>query len=68
MPAVMIPVGQGDTVLTPAMARKIAATFPSGSRDRTRLRGQTVAAQAPTQLNDALQKFWLELDNGGKRP
>ena len=65
---VMIPVGQGDTVLTPAMARKIAATFPSGRVIELASAGRLLPLEAPTQLNDALQKFWLELDNGGKKP
>ena len=65
---VMIPVGQGDTVLTPAMARKIAASFPSGRVIELASAGRLLPLEAPAQLNDALRNFWLELDNGGKKP
>lgn len=65
---VMIPVGQGDTVLTPAMARRIAASFPSGRVIELASAGRLLPLEAPAQLNDALRNFWLELDNGGKKP
>jgi len=65
---VLIPVGQGDTVLTPAMATKIAATFPAGRVVQLDSVGRLLPLEAPNELNNALAKFWQELDNGGKKP
>jgi pimeloyl-ACP methyl ester carboxylesterase len=65
---VMIPVGQGDTVLTPAMAEKTAAQFPDARVVVLPSVGRLLPLESPQEFNDALRRFWSELDSkGGKR-
>lgn len=65
---VMIPVGTGDTVLTPAMARSNAAAFPRGRVVELPSAGRLLPLESPAELNRALVEFWIELDSGGSRP
>ena len=65
---VMIPVGQGDTVLTPAMAERTAAQFPDARVVVLQSVGRLLPLESPQVFNDALRRFWDELDSkGGKR-
>jgi len=65
---VMIPVGQGDSVLTPAMAQASAARFPDARVVVLPSAGRLLPLESPAELNDALRRFWDELDaKGGKR-
>ncbi len=65
---VMIPVGSGDTVLTPEMARKNAAGFPDGRVVELPSAGRLLPLESPAELNRALVEFWNELDSRGRRP
>lgn len=62
---VMIPVGAGDTVLTPEMARKSAAALPNGRVVELASAGRLLPLEAPGELNAALRTFWTELDQRG---
>lgn len=65
---VMIPVGQGDSVLTPAMAERTAAMFPDARVVVLPGAGRLLPLESPREFNDALRAFWTELDSkGGKR-
>ncbi len=65
---VMIPVGQGDTVLTPAMAAQTAKQFPDARVVVLPGAGRLLPIEAPAEFNEALRRFWDELDaKGGKR-
>ncbi len=65
---VMIPVGQGDSVLTPAMAAQTAKQFPDARVVVLPRAGRLLPIEAPTEFNEALRRFWDELDSkGGKR-
>jgi pimeloyl-ACP methyl ester carboxylesterase len=65
---VMIPVGQGDSVLTPAMAERTAALFPDARVVVLPGAGRLLPLESPREFNDALRAFWTELDSkGGKR-
>jgi pimeloyl-ACP methyl ester carboxylesterase len=64
----MIPVGQGDTVLTPAMAEKVAKDFPDARVVVLPSVGRLLPLEAPAEFNAALRRFWDQLDaKGGKR-
>lgn len=62
---VMIPVGAGDTVLTPEMAKKSAAALPDGRVVELASAGRLLPIEAPRELNAALRTFWSELDQRG---
>ncbi|MFM8517899.1 MAG: alpha/beta fold hydrolase [Nevskiaceae bacterium] len=64
---VMIPVGTGDTVLTPEMAKKIGAGFPDARVVELASAGRLLPLESPAELNRALGTFWNELDSGGTR-
>jgi pimeloyl-ACP methyl ester carboxylesterase len=65
---VMIPVGQGDSVLTPDMAADTAKEFPDARVVVLPSAGRLLPLEAPAEFNDALRRFWDELDaKGGKR-
>jgi pimeloyl-ACP methyl ester carboxylesterase len=64
---VMIPVGQGDGVLTPAMAEKTAALFPDARVVVLPSAGRLLPIEAPREFNDALRRFWDELDSKGDK-
>ncbi len=67
---VMFPVGQGDTVLTPALAAKAVARFPDARLVELPAVGRLLPLEAPAELNDALSRFWKDVDTtttGGKR-
>lgn len=65
---VMIPVGTGDTVLTPVMARDNARQFPKARVVELPSAGRLLPLESPAELNRALTEFWDELDSGGVRP
>jgi len=65
---VMIPVGRGDSVLTPAMAEQTAKLFPDARVVVLPSAGRLLPLEAPAEFNEALRRFWDELDaKGGKR-
>jgi pimeloyl-ACP methyl ester carboxylesterase len=65
---VMIPVGQGDSVLTPALAERAAQRFPDARVVVLASAGRLLPLEAPAEFNEALRRFWDELDSkGGKR-
>lgn len=64
---VMIPVGTGDSVLTPEMARKSAAAFMNARVVELPSAGRLLPLESPAELNQALGTFWNELDSGGAR-
>jgi len=65
---VMLPVGQGDSVLMPAMAQATASKFPDARVVVLPSAGRLVPLESPAEFNDALRRFWDELDaKGGKR-
>ena len=64
----MIPVGQGDSVLTPEMAGRTAALFPEARVVVLPGAGRLLPLESPQEFNEALRRFWDELDSrGGKR-
>lgn len=65
---VMIPVGAGDTVLTPDMAKANARRFPNARVVELASAGRLLPLESPAELNQALAKFWDELDSGVARP
>lgn len=65
---VMIPVGTGDTVLTPTMAKASARQFPNARVVELPSAGRLLPLESPAELNRALATFWDELDSGGVRP
>lgn len=65
---VMIPVGTGDTVLTPAMARANASRFPNARVVELASAGRLLPLESPAELNQALANFWEKLDSGETRP
>jgi pimeloyl-ACP methyl ester carboxylesterase len=58
----MLPVGQGDTVLTVAAARKLAPQFKDGRVLELSAAGRLLPLEAPAALNDAIRRFWRDLD------
>lgn len=62
---VMIPVGQGDTVLTVDAARKLAPQFPDGRVQVLPAAGRLLPLEAPAALNAAIREFWGRLDAPG---
>jgi pimeloyl-ACP methyl ester carboxylesterase len=65
---VMIPVGTGDTVLTPDMAKANARRFPNARVVELASAGRLLPLESPAELNQALTKFWDDLDSGVVRP
>jgi pimeloyl-ACP methyl ester carboxylesterase len=59
---VMLPVGQSDTVLTVAAARKLAPQFKDGRVLELSAAGRLLPLEAPAALNDAIRRFWRDLD------
>lgn len=59
---VMIPVGEGDTVVTVAAAQQLAGRFPDGRAVVIPGAGRLLPLETPDQLNDAIRKFWRSLD------
>lgn len=64
---VMIPVGQGDSVLTPEMAGRTAALFPEARVVVLPGAGRLLPLESPQEFNEALRRFWDELDSRGGR-
>jgi pimeloyl-ACP methyl ester carboxylesterase len=65
---VMIPVGDGDTVLTPANAEALAKSFPDARVVRLPVAGRLLPLEAPAELSRALEEFWMQLDKRGSKP
>jgi 3-oxoadipate enol-lactonase len=65
---VMIPVGRDDTVLTPAMAAKMAQQFPQARVIEVPTAGRLLPLEASAALNAAIREFWASLDSAPRAP
>lgn len=65
---VMIPVGDGDSVVTPAGAEALAKALPDARVVRLPVAGRLLPLEAPAELSRALETFWKQLDERGSKP